>query len=84
MKELVKEFIIILAIAIGLAIATVILFYFDFKFISGLICSPVLLFYLAAYASGGELYRTYKSEKERIQRDEEWHKEQLVRDVMES
>jgi hypothetical protein len=84
MKELIKEFLVTVAITIGFTISVIISLRFNFRFISGFICCPTLLLYYAVYMMGNDLYKTYKDERDRTRRDEQWRKEQLIREVIES
>ncbi len=83
MKGLMKEFLVTIAITIGLTIATIISFHFNFRFVAGFICFPTLLLYYAVFMVGKDLYQTYKDEKERIRKDEEWRRKRLVEEIME-
>lgn len=84
MSQFVKDLIIIILITIALTVAVIILLHFDFRFIAGIMCSPAALAYLAIYGICYDMYGEYKSKRDRARRDEEWRREQLVKEVMES
>jgi hypothetical protein len=84
MKTHIKDLIEVIAIAIVLTIAMMTLFHFNFRFISGIVCFPTALCYVAIYGISHDIYSIYKDERDRARRDEKWRRERLVEDIMES
>jgi hypothetical protein len=84
MTDFIKDTIVIVLLAIFFTVATVLLYRLNFRFISGVVCFPALLFYFAIYGIGHDMYGEYKDKRDRARRDEKWRKEQFIRDMMES
>jgi hypothetical protein len=84
MTDFVRDIVIVVSSAICLTITTIILFRLDFRFIAGVICFPAALCYLAIYGIGYDMYGEYKHKRDQARKDEEWRREQLVKDIMES
>lgn len=84
MKDFVRDLIVVVILAICLTITAIILFNFNFRFISGIVCFPAALCYLAIYGIGYDMYGEYKYKRDQARKHEEWRREQLVKDIMES
>lgn len=84
MKHFVKDLIQVIAMAILTTIVTITLLHFNFRFIAGIVCFPTALCYIAIYGISYDMYSCYKSDRDRARRDEEWRKQRLVEDIMNS